>query len=62
MSTQIMLNEIMDVDPEMYQEAMELANTMKYSVIIAGILPMLIVYPFIQKFFVRGIMVGSMKG
>lgn len=62
MSTQIMLDEIMDVDPEMLQEAMELVNTLKYSVIIAGVLPMLVVYPFIQKFFVKGIMVGSMKG
>lgn len=35
---------------------------MKYCVIIAAIVPMLCVYPFIQKFFVKGVMVGSVKG
>jgi len=34
----------------------------KYSVVIAASLPMIIIYPFIQKFFVKGIMVGSVKG
>ena len=35
---------------------------MKYCVIIAGVLPLVILYPFIQKFFVKGIMVGAVKG
>lgn len=35
---------------------------MKYCVIIAGVLPLVIIYPFIQKFFVKGIMVGAVKG
>lgn len=34
----------------------------KYSVVIAASIPMIIIYPFIQKFFVKGIMVGSVKG
>lgn len=40
----------------------ELAQVMKYSLIIVASLPMLIIYPFIQKFFVKGIMIGSIKG
>lgn len=35
---------------------------MKYCVIVAGALPLIIVYPFIQRFFVKGIMVGAVKG
>lgn len=40
----------------------QLAQTLKYSIIVVTALPMLCVYPFIQKFFVKGIMVGSVKG
>lgn len=57
------LREQADVgDSELLKEAMELANTMKYSVIILAALPMLCIYPFIQKFFVKGVMIGSLKG
>ena len=39
-----------------------LANMMKYSLIIISSIPMLIVYPFVQKYFVKGVMIGSVKG
>ncbi|WP_199613968.1 carbohydrate ABC transporter permease [Paenibacillus alkalitolerans] len=38
------------------------AATLKSAVIIISTLPILFVYPFIQKYFVKGIMVGSIKG
>ena len=38
------------------------SEAMKYSVIFIASLPMLILYPFIQKHFVKGVMVGSVKG
>jgi putative aldouronate transport system permease protein len=41
---------------------MRLAQTMKYGIIIVSTLPMLIVYPFIQKYFVKGVMIGALKG
>lgn len=48
------------------EEMMELLQyrkqLMKYCVIIAGVLPLVILYPFIQKFFVKGVMVGAVKG
>lgn len=44
------------------QEKQELAMSLKYTSIIAGIIPMMIVYPFIQKYFVKGVMVGAIKG
>ena len=33
-----------------------------YSTMIMAILPMVIIYPFVQKFFVKGVMIGSVKG
>lgn len=34
---------------------------LKYSLIIVAILPILAVYPFLQKYFVKGVMIGSLK-
>ena len=34
----------------------------KYCTITFSILPMLVLYPFIQKYFVKGVMIGSVKG
>lgn len=36
-------------------------NQMKYTVIIVSSLPMLIAYPFFQQYFVKGVMLGSLK-
>lgn len=41
---------------------MKLAEAMKYGVIIVSCLPTLVIYPFIQKHFVKGVMIGSVKG
>ncbi|MBE6975981.1 MAG: carbohydrate ABC transporter permease [Ruminococcaceae bacterium] len=43
-------------------KAAQLALTMKYSLVFIASAPMLIAYPFVQKHFVRGVMVGSLKG
>ncbi|MGG6311958.1 carbohydrate ABC transporter permease [Paenibacillus macerans] len=37
-------------------------ESLKMTAIVASILPMLIVYPFLQKYFVKGVMIGSVKG
>ena len=34
----------------------------KYCTIMVSIIPMMIVYPFVQKYFVKGVMIGSIKG
>ena len=39
-----------------------LVESMKYSIIFIASLPMLIAYPFVQKYFVQGVMIGSVKG
>ena len=39
-----------------------LKEMMKYSLIIISSIPVLIIYPFVQKHFVKGVMIGSVKG
>ena len=39
-----------------------LANAMKYALIFIASAPLLAAYPFVQKYFVKGIMIGSLKG
>lgn len=41
---------------------LQLANVMKYSLIVVSSIPLLIAYPFVQKYFVKGVMIGSVKG
>lgn len=43
-------------------EKKELIEVMKYSLIIISSIPVLVLYPFIQRHFVKGVMIGSVKG
>lgn len=43
-------------------EKIKMAEGIKYSVIIISSVPILMVYPFVQKYFVKGVMIGSIKG
>ena len=38
------------------------SETIKYAVIVVATLPILVLYPFLQKYFVKGVMVGAVKG
>jgi putative aldouronate transport system permease protein len=49
-------------DPEIFEQMRQVKELMKYALIIVSCLPMLIMYPFIQKHFVKGVMIGSLKG
>ncbi|MFD1451043.1 MULTISPECIES: carbohydrate ABC transporter permease [Oceanobacillus] len=40
----------------------QLAAVIKYGVMIVSTLPIIIIYPFLQRFFVKGVMIGSLKG
>jgi len=42
-------------------ERQQLANTIRYAIIVFASLPMLIAYPFVQKYFVKGVLIGSIK-
>ncbi|MNJ65340.1 hypothetical protein D3C77_613490 [compost metagenome] len=35
---------------------------LKYSLIVVSTLPLMVVYPFVQRYFVKGMMIGSLKG
>ena len=50
------------VDPSELDAMMRLSESIKYGVIIVSSLPVLALYPFIQKHFVKGVMIGSVKG
>ena len=43
-------------------EMQRLSETIKYGVMIISTLPILALYPFLQKYFIRGVMIGSIKG
>lgn len=49
-------------DTSMMTEQTTNSVSLKYATLFLSILPMLAVYPFIQKYFVKGVMVGSVKG
>lgn len=52
----------MMIDAEMQASRANLADLLKYSLIIVASLPIWCVYPFVQKYFVQGVMIGSLKG
>ena len=43
-------------------EQFKLKELIKYAVIVVSSLPVLVLYPFLQKYFVQGVMIGSIKG
>ena len=50
------------MDAKTMLERQQLADLLKYSLIVVGSLPVLIIYPFVQRYFVRGMLIGSIKG
>ena len=59
-SSQMVQADVSDLDA--IQEMQRIAATVKYGVIVVASVPMLIIYPFVQKYFVKGVMIGSVKG
>ena len=51
-----------DISAAAVAEQQETAQLIKYGVIIVSTVPMMILYPFVQKYFVKGVMIGSIKG
>ncbi|GIO15487.1 sugar ABC transporter permease [Cohnella xylanilytica] len=51
---------IKDFDALMRRQG--LTDVIKYAVIIVSSAPVLVLYPFVQKYFVRGVMIGAIKG
>ena len=49
-------------DPELAEVKQGLSELLKYSLIVVSMIPVLIIYPFVQQHFVKGVMIGSIKG
>ena len=60
----ILINQVnnmsQDVSDIMYRQ--KLAEQLKYGIIIVAALPLLCFYPFVQKYFAKGVMIGAIKG
>ncbi|MBW7458939.1 carbohydrate ABC transporter permease, partial [Paenibacillus sepulcri] len=58
----VLNNSASSMDAMKMVERQQLAELLKYSLIVVATLPVLIIYPFVQRFFVQGMLVGSVKG
>lgn len=56
------VNSNMMIDVESYAAKLRVTELIKYGVIIIASLPLLVLYPFLQRYFVKGVMIGSIKG
>ena len=55
--------EMMEAGGDEYAaQQQQVAALIKYAVIVVSSLPLMIIYPFLQKFFEKGVMIGSVKG
>ncbi|MGG1515584.1 carbohydrate ABC transporter permease [Paenibacillus oryzisoli] len=57
---QVSMDMMGDVDQAAKQQ--EIAGLIRYGVIIIAALPLLVLYPFLQRYFVKGVMIGAVKG
>ena len=49
------------LDPTELEKRIQIAESMRYGVMIVSTIPVLCLYPFLQKYFVKGVMIGSVK-
>lgn len=49
-------------DPELQEKIAQIAGVIKYALIVVSMIPVLLIYPFIQKYFVKGVTIGAIKG
>lgn len=58
----LIANSLRDVESGVRPSALAMQTLIKYATIIVATLPILCVYPFMQRYFVKGVMVGAIKG
>ena len=59
---QTSFNDLGMMDPEAAEAIQRTAEIMKYSLIVVSSAPIMLFYPFAQKYFIQGVMIGSVKG
>ena len=61
---QVVLRNIMSTAAALQEQSQRAAliEVLKYAIIVFGSLPVILLYPFVQKHFVKGVMIGSLKG
>ena len=52
----------MMIDAALTNQMAQLGDVVKYALIVVSTLPMMLLFPFVQKFFAQGVMLGSLKG
>ena len=58
--SQIEMSDMMDLETALQLQGM--ADLLKFALIVVATVPIMCVYPFLQKYFVKGVMIGSIKG
>lgn len=60
----LILNQVNDIiaDPLLYQAKQGMAQLLKYALIVVASAPFMVAYPFVAKHFVKGVMIGAVKG
>ena len=56
------LQQLQQSDPQAYLAKMREQQLLKYAIVIVSIAPLIAIYPLIQKYLVKGVMVGAVKG
>ncbi|MEY9093486.1 carbohydrate ABC transporter permease [Paenibacillus sp. RC84] len=56
------MQEMLGVGDDSHARNVMEGETIKYAVVIVANLPVLMLYPFLQRYFVKGVMIGSVKG
>ncbi len=60
----LILNQVNEIigDPLLYQAKQGMAQLLKYALIVVASVPFMLAYPFVAKYFVKGVMIGAVKG
>lgn len=62
LTAQLDISQAENMDSQTIASAQKLKESVKYAIIIISSMPVLMLYPFVQKYFIKGVTIGSVKG